>query len=351
MEQRQGKKVITVAELAEKLGAQLHGNGQTALTGVNTIDDAQPTEVGFVTAPRHVEKLETTKAAAVIVFGRLEEVPVTQLVVDDVNAALITTLNLFAPELTAPAGIHPRATVEESAVTGQGVSIGAGAYIAHGAKIGDRTVIGPGCSVGENTTIGANCRIDSNVVVYHGCRIGNNCVIMANTTIGATGFGYVFIDGQHRLIPHNGGVVVEDCVDIGANCCIDRAKFGNTVIGAGTKIDNLVQIAHNVTIGKCCIVAGQVGMAGSSQIGNGVVVAGKVGIREHIKVGDGTRIGAGAVVLSDVGPGQNILGIPAIDAKEELRIWVAKRRLPDMARQLKKMAAQINKLDVTENGE
>ena len=186
-------------------------------------------------------------------------------------------------------------------------------------------------------------------MVYHNCSIGNNCIIGANSTIGATGFGYYFIDGQHRLIPHTGSVFIEDCVEIGANSCIDRAKFGNTVIGAGTKIDNLVQIAHNVIIGKCCLIVAQAGIAGSSKLGNGVVLAGQVGIKDHITIGDGTQIGAQAGVINDIEPNKQVVGSPAIDIKEFFRQVLLEQKLPEMSKQLKELIKRVETLEAAKD--
>ena len=187
------------------------------------------------------------------------------------------------------------------------------------------------------------------MVVYHNCTIADNCIIGANSTIGATGFGYYFIDGQHRLIPHTGSVIIEDCVEIGANSCIDRAKFGNTIIGAGTKIDNLVQIAHNVVIGKCCLIVAQVGISGSTRLGNGVVLAGQVGIKDHITIGDGTQVGAQAGVINDIGPNEQVVGSPAIDAKEKFRQVLLEKNLPEMSKQLKQLIKRVEELEAAEN--
>ncbi|NIA16847.1 MAG: UDP-3-O-(3-hydroxymyristoyl)glucosamine N-acyltransferase, partial [Planctomycetes bacterium] len=162
-------------------------------------------------------------------------------------------------------------------------------------------------------------------------------------------FGYSFIDGQHRLIPHIGGVIIEDFVEIGANSCVDRAKFGNTIIGAGTKIDNLVQIGHNVVVGKCCLFAAHVAIAGSCEIGNGVVLAGQAGIKDHIKIGDGVVVGAQAGVITDIAPGRHILGSPAIDDKEIKRIVLTTMKLPQMAKQLKKLVKKVERLEAAEN--
>jgi len=171
----------------------------------------------------------------------------------------------------------------------------------------------------------------------------------SGAVIGANGFGYEFIDGQHKFIPHNGGVIIEDCVDIGANACIDRAKFGNTKIGAGTKIDNLVSIAHNITIGKCCIIIAFAGIAGSTKIGNGVVIAGQVGIAGHLNIGDGVTIGAKSGVMQDIEPGLTVVGAPPLDVKAKFREFVCIAKLPDMMKDFKKLKRKVDKLDKSEN--
>jgi UDP-3-O-[3-hydroxymyristoyl] glucosamine N-acyltransferase len=210
-------------------------------------------------------------------------------------------------------------------------------------------VIGAGCKIGENSKVGRNCRLEQNVVVYHDCLLGDNVVIQANTTIGSTGFGYSFLGGAHRLIPHNGGVVIEDFVEIGANCCIDRAKFGNTVVGAGTKIDNLVQVAHNVVIGKCCLIAALVGISGSCRLGDGVVLGGQVGLADNIEIGAGTMVGAQSGVINDVGAGQQLAWTPAIDRKEALRVVGLSMRLPKMAQQLKQLSKRVERLEAAKD--
>jgi UDP-3-O-[3-hydroxymyristoyl] glucosamine N-acyltransferase len=203
--------------------------------------------------------------------------------------------------------------------------------------------------VGENTTIGSHCRLDSNVVVYHNCQIGNRCIIQSNSTIGAVGFGYSFVDGQHRLIPHNGGVILEDGVEIGANSCVDRAKFGNTIIGAGTKIDNLVQVAHNVKIGKLCLLAGQVGIAGSAVVGNGVVFAGQAGLVDNKSVGDGAILAVKSVATEDIPAGETVLGTPPQNMQRELRCIAVYQRLPEMAKQVKELSRKVEKLEAAKD--
>jgi UDP-3-O-[3-hydroxymyristoyl] glucosamine N-acyltransferase len=229
------------------------------------------------------------------------------------------------------------------------VSVGANAVIDDGVEIGQNSIISSGCKIGENSKLGEHSRLDSNVVVYHNCRIGNNVIVQANSTIGSTGFGYSFIDGAHRLIPHNGGVIIEDFVEIGANCCVDRAKFGNTIIGAGTKIDNLVQIAHNVVIGKCCLIVAQAGIAGSCKLGDGVVLGGQVGLADNIEIGNGTMIGAQSGVSSSVPAGQKLLWTPAIKKEDAMRTIGLVLRLPKMAQQLKQLSKRIDKLEAAED--
>jgi UDP-3-O-[3-hydroxymyristoyl] glucosamine N-acyltransferase len=343
------QKKITVAQLAQVANAQLIGVGNAEICRVASFESAGPDSVTFAAEEKLLEKIGDCKAAAVIV-GKKVDSKVPLLVVDNVERALIKVLGEFMPPLDKPqAGVHKSAVVDEGASIDKTASIGPLVYIRKGAKIGAGTAIGAGCKIGENSIIGANCRIEDNVVIYHNCSIGNNCIIGANSTIGATGFGYYFIDGRHQQIPHTGGVVIEDCVEIGANSCIDRAKFGNTIIGAGTKIDNLVQIAHNVIIGKCCLIVSQAGIAGSSRLGNGVVLAAQAGIKDHITIGDGTQIGAQAGVINDYGPNKKIIGSPAIDSKEKYRQVFLTQKLPEMNKQLKQLVKKVEEIEASKN--
>jgi UDP-3-O-[3-hydroxymyristoyl] glucosamine N-acyltransferase len=270
--------------------------------------------------------------------------------VKNVNAALIEALKIFAPKLEPAApGIDSTAKVAAGVKIGTNVSIGAFAVIETGAEIGDDTIISAGCKIGQNAKIGRSTRLDCNVIIYHNCIIGNSVIIQANSVIGAVGFGYYFIDGAHRLIPHNGIVVIEDYVEIGANSCVDRAKFGETRIGAGTKIDNLVQIGHNVIVGKCCLMAGQVGISGSVKIGDGVVLGGQVGVTDNIEIGDRVMAGARSLILKSVGPGMNVLGFPAHESKDAIRVWICLERLPKFMEQVKALTARVEKLETAKD--
>jgi UDP-3-O-[3-hydroxymyristoyl] glucosamine N-acyltransferase len=344
---------VTIEELAQRLGAQVRGadaGGCPALTGIQPVDAAGAADVTFVTDARYAAAAGTSRATAVIVAQPIEGLAKPQLVVKDVNAALIETLNIFAPPAPpAVAGVDSSARIGAQVRLAESVSIGPYAVLEDHVEIGARTVIGGGCKIGRGTKIGADCRLDSNVVVYHGCTVGRHVVIQANSTIGAVGFGYAFIDGAHRLIPHHGGVIIEDFVEIGANTCIDRAKFGNTMVGAGTKIDNLVQVAHNVVIGKCCLIAAQVGVAGSCRIGDGVVLAGQVGLADNIEIGAGTMVGAQAGVMNSVPPGEKLAWSPALRVHDAGRVVATVLRLPKLAQELKRLTAKVERLEAAKD--
>ena len=309
------------------------------------LENSGPGALTFVTSERHIHLLEKQRPTAVLCGREIPGMTTTLVVVENVQKALIGALEMFAPRRIVRPGIHPSAVVDPTAVLDRRVSVGAGAVIGSEARIREDCEIGPGCVIGQDTTIGRQCRLDANVVVYPRCRIGNYCIVQANTTIGSAGFGYYFIEGAHRLIPHIGGVIVEDFVEIGANCCVDRAKFGDTVIGAGTKIDNLVQIAHNVVIGKCCLIAGQAGLAGSCQLEDGVVIAGQGGVVDHVHVGRGAVIGALAAAISDIEPGKQVLGFPAIDQKTFWANYKAVMRLPRTMQQIEELKKKVARLE------
>jgi UDP-3-O-[3-hydroxymyristoyl] glucosamine N-acyltransferase len=345
--------MVTIEELAKRLKAEVLGadaGRRTPITGVQPVGTAGAGDVTFVTDAKYAAAAANSGATAVIVAKPIDGLPKLQLVVKDVNAALIEALNVFAPApVPVVEGVDPSARIGANVHLAEHVSVGPQAVIGNEVQIGARTVIGSGCRIGQSTKIGADCRLDGNVVVYHGCTLGHHVVIQANSTIGAVGFGYAFIDGAHRLIPHHGGVLIEDFVEIGANTCVDRAKFGNTIIGAGTKIDNLVQIAHNVVIGKCCLIAAQVGVAGSCRIGDGVVLAGQVGLADNIEIGAGVMVGAQAGVISSVPPGERLAWSPALNVKEAARVIAYVLRLPKLAQELKRLTAKVDRLEAAKD--
>ena len=341
---------LSAGKLAEKIGAKIFGDGSVLLSSVGAIDVAGADQLTFVTDEKHLSKIAGSGAGAVMVSSQVAGLNKPQLVVDDVNKSLIDVLGIFSPKLKGfqPA-ISPDAQIADSAKIGHDVYIGPGVVIADGVEIGDNVVLKAGCKIGENSKIGNGSMIDYNVVVYHGCFIGNNVIIQANSTIGATGFGYYFVDGAHRLIPHNGGVIIEDFVEIGSNSCVDRAKFGNTVIGAGSKIDNLVMIAHNVTVGRCCLIISQVGVAGSSKLGDGVVLAGQVGVGDNVEIGSGAMAGAQAGIHSNIAAGVKVLGTPADEVKKAIQQMMLIRKLPEMSKQLKKLIKRVESLEASKD--
>lgn len=354
---------LTIQDLAKQIKAQLLGNSQQVQKKVNAVAAlaaADENEVTFVKIPErygahtsNVKKdsiLWNTKAAGIILPRVLEGLQKPQLVVENVDYALIQTLKIFAPELKPPEpGIHPTAKISQNVHIAKSASIGPYVIVEDGAQIGKNTIIGSGCHIGQNNKIGSESRLDCNVVVYYNCRIGQNVIIQANTTIGSTGFGYSFINGKNQLVPHNGGVIIEDFVEIGANCCIDRAKFGNTLIGAGTKIDNLVQIAHNVEIGKSCLIAALVGIAGSCKVGDGVVIGGQAGLADNIEVGSGVMIGGHTPAFQNIPPNQRVFGMPPLEIKESMRIMSLIKRLPKLADRIKQLNKRIESIEAAEN--
>jgi UDP-3-O-[3-hydroxymyristoyl] glucosamine N-acyltransferase len=345
--------MLTVKQLAERIGAELTGQADLfnrQIHAVGPIESAGENEITFVADEKHQAALGRSCAGAVIVSKPFKNLDTPQLIVRNVHEALIEVLNIFAPKLKAPpSGIDSTARLGQDVKIASPVSIGANVVIDDGVEIGKNSIVSAGCTIGQNSKIGQNCRLDSHVVIYHNCRLGNHVVIQANSTIGSTGFGYSYINGAHRLIPHNGGVIIEDFVEIGANCCVDRAKFGNTIIGAGTKIDNLVQIAHNVVIGKCCLIAAMTGVSGSCKLGDGVVLAGQVGLVDNIEIGPGTIIGAQAGVLGNVPAGKKLAWTPAMEWSEAMRIMALVKRLPKMAGQLKQLCKRLEELEAAED--
>ena len=349
LKQKMNKEKLTTSKLAELVKGKLIGSESVVIESVNSLRAAKENELAFLSSDKYIHELQKSRAGAVLVLQELEGCNCPQIVVDNVDESLITVLEYYAPEKNVKPGKHPMSWVSESAELGENVSIGAFAVVEDGVCIGDNTVIKAGCKVGSNTQIGQNCLLDDNVVIYDNCRVGNNCVIQANSTIGGVGFGYRAVNNMPKLVPHLGGVVLEDFVEIGANSCVDRAKFGNTVIGLGTKIDNLVQIAHNCVIGRCCLIAGQVGMAGSTVIGDGVVIGGQAGIGDHKKIGNGAKLGAKCGVVGDVSPGSQLWGVPAYDVKEYMKNHLLVRKLPELMKTIKDLTEKVEKLEASKD--
>ncbi len=340
----------TAAEIAEIVGARVAGDGSVAITGLAPIDDAGAGDLTFLANPRYEKYLNSTGASAIIVPIQYDGSPLlegrTVLLADDAYVAFAAALAVFdaGPESIMP-GIDPSASVADTAVLGEGVSVGPCAVIMTGASIGAGTVVHAGAYIGANSVVGEDCTIFPNATLKRSVTIGDRVAIHSGTIIGSDGFGFAWDGEQHRKVPQIGTVVVGDDVEIGANVCIDRATIGATRIGRGTKIDNLVQIAHNVEIGQSSIVVAQVGVSGSTRIGNGVVLAGQAGIAGHIEIGDRAVVAAQAGVMGDVPPGENVSGYPALKHSLSKRLHAGIRNLPSLFKRIKEIERRLDDLD------
>jgi UDP-3-O-[3-hydroxymyristoyl] glucosamine N-acyltransferase len=294
-----GGYTVKLNYLAEKLGAVLEGSGEIEIIGVAGLNEACQGYITFA-SEKKFSQLDQTRASAAIVSLNAPKLHLPLLRVKNTNLAFARAIELFAVKPNQPAGIHERAVIGQNTVIGADPSIHPYVVIADEVKIGDRATIYPGVWIGKGTTIGDDAVIYSNVNIREKLQIGNRVIIHAGATIGSDGFGYVTEDGKHYKVPQVGGVIIGDDVEIGANSTIDRATLGNTVIKRGTKIDNLVHVAHNVTIGECCFLVAQVGISGSCTIGNYVVLAGQVGLADHISIGDRTIVSAQSGVIKDI---------------------------------------------------
>jgi UDP-3-O-[3-hydroxymyristoyl] glucosamine N-acyltransferase len=318
------------------------GPADVAVTGVAAIEDAQPDQITFIHAAQFARQWNQCRAAAAVISQEVDRTGLDTstralIVVPDAELACIKLLEVFAPPQPLPAeGVDPSAVVEAGADIGAGTRIGPLVWVGADARIGRNVVLYPGVRIYPQASIGDGSTLHANVVVRERCSIGRGVIIHQNSSIGADGFGYRPDPSGRGLlkVPQIGTVVIEDGVEIGANSCVDRAKFGVTRIGAGTKIDNIVQIGHNVTLGRCVIVAGATGLAGSVHVGDGALIAGQVGIVDHVNIGKGARIGAGSLVTKDVADGESVVGYPADSSQAALRQWASIRKLPGLIRSL-----------------
>ncbi len=342
---------LTVQQIAERIGATVEGDPQTAVTGPGAIDQATEAQITFASDARRAEQLAVSTAAAAVVGHDAPGVAGMALLrVEDVERAWSALLEMFAPDRPGPpAGIDPAASVDPTAKIDPTAAVAPGAVIQARAHVGAAAVISAGCVLETDCRVGEGSWLAPGVVVRHGCRIGRGCQIGPNSVIGHDGFGYLFRDGAHRKVPHVGDVVIEDDVELGACVCVDRAKFGSTRIGAGTKVDNLVQIAHNVQVGPGCLLVGQCGIAGSARLGAQVVLGGNAGVRDHVQLGDQARLAAYSAAATDIPPGQSWAGTPAGQSKQQFRQIMALGKLPDLLKQVRKLESRVKALESTED--
>lgn len=342
---------ITTKILAQMLTGDLVGNPDLILTDLGTIDDAGPGALSFIRSAEYAAKWAASNASAALVTRGLDipgHDPETRalIFVDNADAALVMLLgelSKMAAPPPPPAGVHPSAVVDDAATIDPTASIGPLCVIGPDATIGPKCVLLSGVTLGRGAMLGARCTLHPGVVIYHGCIIGDDCLIHANATIGADGFGFIpHPEGKGLIkVPHLGNVVLGNHVELGAGTCVDRGKFGPTSIGDGTKIDNLVQVAHNVKIGPHAILCGQVGIGGSSTIGAGAMLGGQVAVEDNLHIGAGAMVAGRSGVMKDIEPGQSVFGMPARPGFDALRTMAATDRLLRTVKSLKQRIASL----------
>ncbi len=344
---------LTLEELALELNGEVVGDGSIAIRGVAGIREAMPGDITFVANSRYDAYLTETRASAVIISRNAPQTPVALIKVDNPYLAFQRAVVLFRPDIYRPApGVHPSATVSPEATVGEGASIGPHCVVERGATLGERAVLMSGCYLGVNAAVGADSYLYPHVTVREECTLGARCTVHPGAVIGSDGFGFALDAGRYHKVPQVGVVVVGDDVEIGANVTIDRATTDATRIGHGTKIDNLVQIGHNVVIGDHCIVVAQVGISGSTRLEDYVTVAGQAGLAGHIVIGRGAQIGGQSGVSKSVRAGTQVFGTPALPFMLFKRINAYIKRLPDLfqrARTLEERVAALERQNEREN--
>ncbi len=348
---------FTAGSLAAKLGGTLaEGDPSAEITGISGLPGARAGDLSFVSSKKYARTIPDSAASVLLVPEELELPPehkaAAVIRVPDVDAALGRAEVLFA---AAPPprydGVHPAATVADDADLGADVSVGPGAVVEPGAKISDNSTIGALCFIGRRAAVGDNTLLHPNVTVCHDCEVGSDVILHSGVVIGGDGFGFVFDGEQHRKVPQIGNVVVADNVEIGSNTTVDRARFGSTRVGRGTKIDDQVMIAHNVQIGEHCIIVAQSGIAGSTVIGNGVLLGARAAVVGHVRIGDRARVAAGAAVTKDLPAGAAVMGAPAVPYQTGRRMLMGMQKLPDLIQKVRELAGKVERLSEAQNSE
>ncbi|PTY03293.1 UDP-3-O-(3-hydroxymyristoyl)glucosamine N-acyltransferase [Verrucomicrobia bacterium LW23] len=342
----------TAEFIASQIGGVLQGNPSLLVTGVSDLASAEPCHASFLGNSKYLTQARRTRAGVVVLSHRdPEDFAFTSIRVDSPSYAFAKVVDLFAPPAPVHTpGIHPSAVVAADVVLGEGVSVQPGAVIEAGARIGARSVIGANAYIGTRAVLGADCLVYPQVVVREDSRIGNHVILHCGSIIGGDGFGYDFRNGRHEKIPQIGYVQLDDYVEVGAGTTIDRGRFDRTWIGEGTKIDNLVMIAHNVRVGKHCLIVSQTGISGSTTLGNYVTLAGQVGTVGHITIADGAVVTAQSGVSKDVPAKATVAGRHAIPLRESLKLEALTRRLPELLERLRLLEEVVRAHGLTPEG-
>jgi len=337
----------TIEEIANHVGGEVIGDKSKKIGSASTLDSAGPGQITFLSNPKYAPKVKNTNAAAVMV-SRQVETNAVQIVTNDPYYAFMQAVVLLHGHREHPQiGTSPQAVVSKSAKIGQNCNIHPYAVICDNAVVGDNCQIYSGVFIGPNVKIGSNCILYPNAVVYDGCQIGDRVIVQSNASVGQDGFGFATHKGEHHKIPQIGIVVLEDDVEIGSNCVVERGTLENTIIGKGSKLGDQVAIGHGTIIGPHCLLVPKVGIAGSAEVGHHCVIGGQAGIVGHIKIGNMVTVGAQAAVINDVPDGATILGAPAIEANKAKRAYALIETLPDMRKKLKALDKKIEKLKNT----
>jgi UDP-3-O-[3-hydroxymyristoyl] glucosamine N-acyltransferase len=337
---------MKLSEIAKYLQGEMITDSDVEITGLAKIESAKPGQMTFLANRKYARYLNETKASAVIVLKSQQFVKLPHIKVDDPYLAFLRVLKLLHPsDIPKFSGIHTTAVISDSAVIGDQVSIGAYVYLGEKVRIGNNTIIFPNCTLLDNVVIGANSIIYPNVSIRENCQLGNNVIIHNGAVIGSDGFGFAPVDDTYEKIPQIGRVVVGDDVEIGANTTVDRATMGETIIKKGCKIDNLVQIAHNVIIEENTVIAAQSGISGSTKIGRHVTMAGQVGIVGHVSIGDNAVLAAQTGVSKDIPAGEVWFGSPALPIMKQKKIEVCLRHLPELTKKIHQLEKSIIELE------
>ena len=332
-----------LGELAELVGATVEGDAEREIEGVASLDRAEAKQISFLTNSSYAAAARESAAGALLVPPGIEDLPADLLVVENPYLALAGILALFHPPVEAEPGIHPTAEVHPSVALGKDVSIGPYCCVGAESDLGDGAVLHPHVVMGKRCRVGSECVLHPMVVLYDDTVLGNQVTLHSGVVLGADGFGYAQSAEGHQKVPQVGRVVVEDRVEIGSNSTVDRAMLDETRLGEGTKVDNLVMIAHNVQVGQHCLLIAQVGVAGSARLGNHVVLAGQSGVGGHVDVGDGVQVASKSAVYKPAEPGSRLAGIPAIDSMAWRRQQVRLRRLKDLEKRLASLERRLDK--------